>query len=169
MIDNKDSENSKRQIDTHYNVFLAYCKENSIIFTPETITKFELNEILGRFYADTRRADGEMYKSSFFTLKFAIHRKMKALRGQDFDTIHNHEFNWANEIFKAQSVLLKKQGVCQVSHSPPPPPPPFSEEDLRTLYKSGTFSSNTQSRYKIKFFLILFFLSERKRTFERVD
>ena len=40
----------KRQIDTQHNVVLAYCNEKSIIFTPETISKLELNEILGRFY-----------------------------------------------------------------------------------------------------------------------
>ena len=42
LIDDKDSVNTKRQIDTQYNVFLAWC-------SPETISKLELNEILGRF------------------------------------------------------------------------------------------------------------------------
>ena len=100
-----------------------------------------------------------MYKSSFVTLRFAIQHKIKALREQDFDTIHNHGFNQAKEIFKAQSVLLKKQGLCQVSHYSP-----ICEEDLRTLYKSDTFCLNTTKSLQRKvFFDIIYYFCWRGR------
>ena len=98
LIINNDSQNTKKQIEKQYNVFMAYCKEKALTFVPETVSKLQLNNILGKFYAEARRADGKIYKkTSLFTLKFAIQRKMKAIRGHDFDVINNNEFDRANE------------------------------------------------------------------------
>ena len=84
LIINKDSQNTKKQIEKQYNVFMAYCKEKALTFVPETVSKLQLNDILGKFYAEAHRADGKIYKkTSLFTLKFAIQRKMKAIRGHD--------------------------------------------------------------------------------------
>ena len=84
LIINKDSQNTKKQIEKQYNVFMAYCKEKALTIVPETVSKLQLKDILGKFYAEARRADGKIYKkTSLFTLKFAIQRKMKAIRGHD--------------------------------------------------------------------------------------
>ena len=65
---------------------MADCKEKALTFVPETVSKLQLNDILGKFYAEARRADGKINKkTSLFTLKFAIQRKMKAK--QFVDTI----------------------------------------------------------------------------------
>ena len=47
-----------------------------------------LNEILGKFYVEVRRADGQLYKnSSFLVLRFAMQRKMKEIRGHDLKNL----------------------------------------------------------------------------------
>ena len=72
LIINKDSQNTKNKL-KNSNVFMAYCKEKALTFVPETVSKLQLNDIFGKFYAEARRADGKIYKkTSLFTLKFAI-------------------------------------------------------------------------------------------------
>ena len=38
LIINKDSQNTKKQIEKHY-VFIAYCKEKALAFVPETVSQ----------------------------------------------------------------------------------------------------------------------------------
>ena len=42
LIINKDSQNTKKQIEKQYDVFMAYCKEKALIFVPETVSKLQL-------------------------------------------------------------------------------------------------------------------------------
>ena len=63
LIINKDSQNTKKQIEKQY-VFMAYCKEKALTFVPETVSTLQLNDILGKFYAEARLADGKIYKKT---------------------------------------------------------------------------------------------------------
>ena len=114
LVNNKEAANTKRITETCFNVFLSYCKEKTIDFNPVTISKFNLNEILCKFYVEIRKHNGEKYKkSSYCAVKFAIQRRMKKIRGTDFDVIEDREFEKCNVIFKAQCVMMKKIGLCK--------------------------------------------------------
>lgn len=84
---------------------------------------------------------------------------MKAIRGDTFDVIESDEFREANTVFKAQCVLLKKEGFCQVSHHPP-----ISEEDLKSLYECNVFSLDEPKSLQRKvFFDIMYYFCRRGR------
>ena len=83
---NKDSKNTKKQTESTFNILLAYCNEKCIPVNPEIIFQSEFNKLLCKFYAEARRADGVMYKkNSFYAIRFGTQRRMKAIRGHDFD------------------------------------------------------------------------------------
>ena len=86
ILDGKDSANTKKSTNTLFNVLRSYCVEKSIDFNPETITKNSLNDILLKFYVEVQKADGSLYKKTlFYAIRFAIQRKFKEVRGNDFN------------------------------------------------------------------------------------
>ena len=108
IITDKDANETKKQTEIFWNILLNYCREKSLSFDPNTITKENLDKLLGKFYAEVRKQNGEMYKkTSFNCIRYSIQRKMKSFRDH-VDTICNPEFRKFNEIFKAQCVQLKK-------------------------------------------------------------
>ena len=59
---------------------MAYCKEKALTFVPETVSKLQLNDILGKSYAEARRADGKIYKkTSLFPLLWCLIKQLSKI------------------------------------------------------------------------------------------
>ena len=66
-------------------------------------------------------------------------------------------FTSCNEIFNAQCVFLKKEGLAKVMHKQP-----ISPLDMTKLYQSAIFDCKTPKSLRPKvFFNVLFFLCRR--------
>ena len=119
-----------------------------------------MDDILAKFYVEVRKTDGEYYKkSSFAAVRFALQRKLKEICGIDFDIINDADFFRSNEIFKAQCVLLKKKGLCQVNHHPP-----ITDEDIQKLFGSDILSvTSPKSLQRKVFFDIVYYFCRRGR------
>ena len=73
VCDEKDAAAMKKLTNIMFNVLIAYCMEREIDLQPETVSKFELDNILTKFYVEVRKSDCQMYKkTSFYALRFAI-------------------------------------------------------------------------------------------------
>ena len=117
----------------------------------EAISKTELDDIMSKFYVEVRKNDGCLYKkTSFYSLRFALQRKMKEIRGERFDIIEDSEFSKGNNIFTAQCVVLKKKGLAQINHHPA-----ISEEDIKLLYESSVLSCESPVAIQRKVFFEL--------------
>ena len=105
----KDAKTTKKVTEILFHVLIDYCKEKNINLQIETISKSDLDTILSKSYVEVRKNDGTMYKkSSFYSMRFAIQRKLKAIRGDKFDVIEDREFSECHSIFAIQCVVLKK-------------------------------------------------------------
>ena len=135
IIQNKDAKNSLKQMQVFFTTLTDYCRHKKIDCSFETASAHEICDVLSRFWVEVRRADGNMYKvTSFKSMRAAIQRKLKKLRGEDFDIIKNREFGRSNTVFNAQKASMKKQGLGKVEHHQS-----ISEVDMRLLYSSGVF------------------------------
>ena len=68
-----------------------------------------------------------------------MQRRIKKL-DISINIIEDQEFFAANEVFKAQCVFLKKEGLCKkYTHKPL-----IIEEDMQKLYQNNVFDINTR-------------------------
>ena len=105
LLNDKDSENTKKLTKHHRLIFESYLKEKNI---RNPSTAVELAAVLRKFYAEARKKDGQMYsKNSLCSIRFALCRHFK--QELNIDIIKDTEFNEANRIYEAQCVELKKQ------------------------------------------------------------
>ena len=147
----KDAITTKKQTEVMFNVFLVYCVEKNIQVEVEVISKTELDDILSKFYVEVCKNDGGLYKkTSFYSLQFALQRKMKEIRRVRFDIIDDNEFSKSNNIFTAQCIILKKQGLPLINHHPA-----ISEEDIKLLYESSVLSCENPVALQRKVFFEL--------------
>ena len=85
---------------------MSYCKEKRLEFDVEAISKDRLDDILSKFYVEVRKVDGTLYKkTSFYAIRFAIQRKFKITRGNDFVIIEGQEFAKYNEVFSEKAIM----------------------------------------------------------------
>lgn len=74
---------------------------------------------LKSFYLEARKKEGSSYSvSSLKTLRFALNRHFKAIRGVHIMT---DEFGEASKAFGAKCAQLKKDARAKVQHKPPIP------------------------------------------------
>ena len=75
----------------------------------------------------------------------------------EIDIIIDKDFQTANEVFRAQCVELKKEGLAKITHKQP-----ITLEDMKTLYTSPVFSVNNPVSLQRKvFFDVLLYLCRR--------
>ena len=137
-------------------MFESYLKEKKIEIDIENVW---LNDILTKFYVEVRKQDGSLYsKATLNSIRFGIQRKLSEIR-KDVNILDSSHFKGSNEIFRAQCVHLKKEGLAKVNHKKP-----LSPEDMRKLYASETFSlTNPKSLQRKVFFDVMFYLYRRGR------
>ena len=84
----------------------------------ESFSPSELDTFLGKFYAEGRNRNGELYKKSSLTMmRFWFSRHINNVL--DIDIMKDLRFKNSNTIFKAVSKDLKQQGLGSVDHYPP--------------------------------------------------
>ncbi|CAH3186217.1 unnamed protein product, partial [Porites lobata] len=121
LLNDKDSENTKKLTKYHRLIFESYLKEKNI---RNPSTAVELAAVLRKFYAEARKKDGQMYsKNSLCSIRFAL----------------------SNRIYEAQGVELKKQGLAKTE-----PKPPIADEDIRNLYRCGVFNTENPTSLQNK-------------------
>ena len=150
LLNDKDSENTKKLTKHHRLIFESYLKEKNIRNPSNAV---ELAAVLRKFYAEARKKDGQMYsKNSLCSIRFALCRHFK--QELNIDIIKDTEFDEANRIYEAQCVELKKQGLAKTEHKPP-----TADEDVKKLYRCGVFNTenHTTLQNKVFFEIMLFF------------
>ncbi len=70
------------------------------------------------------------------------------------DIIKDKEFEEANSVYEAQCVYLKRRGLAKTEHKPP-----IAEEDIKKLYESDVFITDSTATLQNKIFFenMLFF------------
>lgn len=111
LIEDKDSKKKKDP----QKLFLEYLREKKL----RSQTTTELANVLKSFYLEARKKEGSSYSvSSLKTLRFALNRHFKAIRGVHIMT---DEFGEASKAFGAKCAQLKKDARAKVQHKPPIP------------------------------------------------
>ncbi len=92
----------------HLRLLEEYFKEKSMPKLDD-ISDTELPRALYSFYTNVRKEDGDMYKlASIKCIRASLNRHIKEKRG--IDIIQDPRFIQANEMFRAVTVEMKKQG-----------------------------------------------------------
>ena len=86
-------------------------------------SKFEevrLNEVIGQFYINARKPDGNHYKiSSLENYRYGLNRYLRSPPyNKTFNIIKDEAFNEANVNFKTATTELKRMGLGTVTHHP---------------------------------------------------
>ena len=68
LVKEKDAKRTQKASDQSWRTFESYCKEKSIVFDINTVSKHELNNILKTFYLEVRKRDGQLYQEKLFQL-----------------------------------------------------------------------------------------------------
>ena len=94
----------------------AYLKEAGQDETFEEFHVVKLNEVLGHFYMNTRKQDGEHYKAtSFQNIRHTLNRHIRGVPyNRKMDIIKDTEFSDANVCFTAALAELKRIGKGSV-------------------------------------------------------
>ena len=113
----------------------AYLKEAGQDEHFEEFDVVKLNEVLGHFYMNTRKQDGEHYKAtSFQNIRHTLNRHIQGYN-RKMDIIKDTEFSDANVCFTAALAELKRIGKGSVvRHSV------INEPDRKKLYESINMS-----------------------------
>ncbi|CAG2196909.1 unnamed protein product [Mytilus edulis] len=157
LLCDKDAKNTKKATKAALTCLMQFMlsteRDNLVLETPE-----QLNECLIKFYADARKKDGSFYKlSALKGLRFGLARHF--LKEMDVDIIKDVRFKRANDIFKAVSVQLKREGLGSIDHTPS-----LDQQDLKKLYGSVAMKVDTPAGLLHKvWFDIMFHLCRRGR------
>ena len=93
LLNDKDSENTKKLTKHHRLIFESYLKEKN----RNPSTAVELAAVLRTFHAEARKKYGQMYsKNSLCSIRFALCRHFK--QDLNIDIIKDTEFNEANSL-----------------------------------------------------------------------
>ena len=96
LILKKDSKNTRSVIGKGVKQLNEYCKEKKLAY-PEQRSNEELDELLGQFYAEVRKQDGDFYcKKSMQATRYGLQRHFDATR--NVDIVKDSTFKHSNTI-----------------------------------------------------------------------
>ena len=137
LLDQKNSDNTKKATKVALNVFRDYLKERKIDEDSLVASKDKLATVLRKFYAEARKKNGELYtKASLVGTRFGLQRffsshRIDVIKGPEFSTQHK---------------------------------PAINKHDIKKLYESGLFSLTQPETLQNKvFFQIMLFFCRRGR------
>lgn len=115
------------------NVLREYLKEKGQDSNLESFDVVQLNEILGQFYIDAWKPDGEKYKTtSLENIQHSLNRFLRSPpHNKCLDIVKDANFQDANQNFKAMMAELKREGLGTITHHPI-----IAEADREKLYTS---------------------------------
>ena len=104
------------------------------------LSDMELDQVLGRFYAEARAKDGELYsRSSLLTIRNAIERFLNnPPHNRGIKITKGEAFQQSNKMLNSKIKVQKKDGKENIKHKPAIPP-----GDLRKLSASGVIHGGT--------------------------
>jgi hypothetical protein len=109
LLADKDSESTKKATKGCKAMFDEYLRQKNVEYPQDAV---QLAAILKQFYAETRKQDGSQYqKSSLSAIRFGLNRHFKEIL--NVDITKDTEFKEANQVFIAQCVKLKKEGLAK--------------------------------------------------------
>ena len=109
LLADKDSESTKKAIKGCKAIFDEYLRQKNVEYPQDAV---QLAAILKQFYAETRKQDGSQYqKGSLSAIRFGLNRHFKEIL--NVDITKDTEFEEANQVFIAQCVKLKKEGLAK--------------------------------------------------------
>ncbi|XP_069138967.1 uncharacterized protein KIAA1958-like [Argopecten irradians] len=170
ILNDRDSKNTKNVIRTAENLLHEYCEAVgcTVGSSLTNVTVDELCEILRKFYCAARKKDGSMYaKKSMISIRYGLQKSFEKSHG--IDIINDVGFKTANDVFHASMVKIKKEGAGEVKHKEI-----INVADMKVLYDSGVFSTETPKtlQQKVFFELMLYFCNrgrENLRNMTRND
>ncbi len=145
LLDSKLAKNSKLVIVRAVNVLSEYCvQRNTSLTAIETLQLNQLDEFLGKFYAEVRKEEGSLYaKNGLVGIRYGL---QKHFLSKGFDIINDKgAFGRSGAMFAAMIVKLKREGKGSVEHKQP-----LTKEDFRKLYCSLLLDVATPKRLQTK-------------------
>ena len=137
-------------VKTAENVLNEYLKETSGISIDEVKEKpsEEICDVLKKFYCGARKKYGSTYaKTTMISMRYGLQKSSHKSNG--IDIVKNDTFKRANEVFSACLVKIKKEGTSVVKHKDV-----IIEGDIKRLYESGVFSTESPKTLQKKFFFL---------------
>ena len=136
LIEQKNSNNTKKAIKVAVSVFRQYLEERKVDEKELLTSKVKLAAVLRKFYAEARKKNGELYaKTSLVAIRFGLQRFFCSLK---MDIIKDSAFAEANTVFQAEISELKREGKAQTQHKPP-----ISSDDIKKLYQERAVQFNS--------------------------
>ena len=130
LLSEKESIRTKRARKQYKGIFDEYLHEKQKEYPKNSI---ELATILKSFYAEARKKTGELYsKSSLCALRFGLSRHFK--EHLDVDIVKDKEFEEANQVFFAQCLKLKREGLAKTNQC-------FDTKNSRTKFDRSGFEA----------------------------
>ena len=117
LIEQKNSDNTKRATKVAVSVFRQYLGERKVDENELLTSKVKLVAVLRKFYAEARKKNGELYmKASLVAIRFGLQRFFSSLK---MDIIKDSDFAEANTVFQAEISELRREGKAQTQDKPP--------------------------------------------------
>ena len=141
-------------------LFSTYCEVKDVQ-KPEELSNAELDNLLGKFYAEARRQNGEFYaKKTLQSIRYGLQRHFDASR--NVDIISNTEFKHSNVVFQSMLVKLKAGGKGKVTHKKPIHP-----NDLKTIMSSEALNQLSPRGLQNKVFVdyMLYFANRGRENY----
>ena len=129
------------------------------------MSKADLADLLKKFYTETRREDGELYKTgSLINLRAGVNRFLKN-SGKAIDIIEEPEFTDGNVAFQSTLVKLKRVGKGNTVH--------YSQVDesyLAKIYSFNVFDTSTPQglQYKVWFELMIYICRRGRKNLRKL-
>ena len=157
LLDQKNSNNTKKATKVALNVFRDYLKERQIEEDSLVASKDKLATVLRKFYAEARKKNGELYtKASLVGIRFGPQRFFSSHK---IDIIKDPEFSEASTVYQAEISELKRERKAHTQHKPA-----INKHDIKKLHESGLFNLTQPETLQNKVFLeIMLFFCRRGR------
>ena len=110
MQDKAKNLNTSKATKTWYNAYKCWATERSERLDIENLSPSELNKVLGKFYAELCKKDGNDYEpESLGVMQASLDRYLKE-NGYTTSIVRGSEFFSSNEILKGKATLLRERG-----------------------------------------------------------
>ena len=105
------NKNTSRSTKQWMNVLNYWCASRRIQnVNIETMAPEDLDNLLGKFYAEVKKQDGEDYEpESLKIMQCALERYLKE-NGYEISIVRGREFRKSQEILNAKAIFLQQQG-----------------------------------------------------------
>ena len=129
LIDEKNSANTTREINSSVNGLRSFCSETGQdVLDLYSSPTSELQGFHKEFYGGLRTAEGEIYtKRTMISIRYWLQKHF--LKKRKIDIVNDPEFKEANSVFLVMCAKIKKERKGAVQHKEP-----LTRPDLQKLY-----------------------------------